>query len=187
MFAQHANVDAARAAFFPQISLTGSAGYSALSASSLVNPASFAWSIGASLLQPIFDGGKLKAAQDQAMAQEAASIATYRKTVFQAFSDAETWLGTVKADADQIAALTEELRAATEAFRISELEYREGTIDIVTLTTAQTTLFGAENALASARLSRLEASVNLYRYLGGGWNQTASDAAYTYQLEWWPL
>lgn len=187
LFAQHANVDAARAAFFPQINLTGSAGYNAGALSNLVSPSAFAWSIGASLLQPIFDGGQLKAARDRALAQEGASIATYRKTVFTAFSNVESALGTSKATADQIAALTEQLRAATEAFRISELEYREGTIDIVTLTNAQTTLFGAENQLANARLNRLVASVSLYQQLGGGWTQTASDAAYTYQLDWWPL
>ena len=187
LFADHANVDAARAAFFPQIGLTGNGTYSAASTAALINPASFAWSIGASLLQSIFDGGRLKAQSDLAVAQQTELIADYRKAVFQAFSDVETWLGTAQADNDQLTVLTEEVRASTEAERISELQYREGTIDIVALTQAQTTLFNAQNALAQARLNRLEASVNLYRYLGGGWSQTASDTAYHYQLELWPL
>ena len=187
LYAQHANVDAARAAFFPQISLTGSAGYTGAVLGSLVNPAGFAWSVGASLLQSIFDGGKLAAADDLAKAQQTESIATYRKTVFTAFSNVETAMGQVSADGDQLVALTEEVRASTEAFRISELQYREGTIDILSLLTSQTSLFNAQNQLVSAQLARLVADVSLYQALGGGWTQQASDAAYTNQLQWWPL
>jgi outer membrane protein TolC len=187
LYALHANVDAARAAFFPQIGLNGTAGYASSAISSLINPAGFAWSVGATLLQSIFDGGTKAAASDLAKAQETESIANYRKAVFTAFSNVENALGQVSADGDQLVALTEEVRAATEEFRISELQYREGTIDILSLLTSQTTLFNAQNQLVSAQLARLQADVNLYTVLGGGWTQPASDAAYKDQLEWWPL
>src|ERR1019366_5428252 len=82
LFAAHANVDAARAAFFPVIGLTGSRSYASTFADTLFNPSSIAWSIGASLLQSIFDGGKLKAQDDLALAQQQEQIANYRKIVF---------------------------------------------------------------------------------------------------------
>lgn len=187
LYALHANLDAARAAFFPQISLSGSAGYSGALVSSLINPAGFAWSVGASLLQSIFDGGKLAAADDLAKAQQTESIATYRKTVFNAFSNVETAMGQVSADGDQLVALSEQVRASTEAYRIASLQYREGTIDILSLLNSQTTLFNAQNQFVSAQLARLVADVSLYQALGGGWTQQASDAAYVDQLDWYPL
>jgi NodT family efflux transporter outer membrane factor (OMF) lipoprotein len=187
LYAAHANVDAARAAFFPLISLTGSRSYSSNFADTLFNPSSMAWSIGASLVQSIFDGGKLKAQDDLAIAQQQEQIADYRKTVFTAFSNVETALGSVSADSEELVSLTEEVRASAEAFRISELQYREGTIDILSLLTAQQTLFSAEDALVQTKLARLEADVSLYIALGGGWNQAQSDKDYKYQLDWWPL
>jgi NodT family efflux transporter outer membrane factor (OMF) lipoprotein len=187
LFAAHANVDAARAAFFPAIGLTGSAGVASTLFNTLTNPSNFAWSIGASVVQTIFDGGKLKAQDDLALAQQQQLIATYRKTVFSAFSDVETSLGQAAADTDQLVALTEEVRASAEAFRISELQYREGTIDIVSLTQNQQTLFNAEQVLVQTKLARLSADVSVYRSLGGGWTQQAADAAFEPQLDWWPL
>ena len=187
LYSLHANVDAARAAFFPQIGLTGSAGYASAAIDGLTNPGNFIWSVGLSLVQTIFDGGKLKAQDDLALAQQMQSIATYRKTVFNAFSDVETSLGQASADTDQLVALTEEVRASAEAFRIAELQYREGTIDILSLLTTQQTLFTAEDTLVQTKLARLEADVSVYRALGGGWTQQASDAAFEPQLDWWPL
>ncbi|HUO03360.1 MAG TPA: efflux transporter outer membrane subunit [Rhizomicrobium sp.] len=187
LYAAHANVDAARAAFFPQIGLTSSGSYAAPVIGSLINPGNFAWSIGASLLQTIFDGGAKKAATDLALAQEQEQIADYRKAVFTAFNNVETALGQVASDGDQLVALTEEVRASTEAFRISELQYREGTIDILNLLQAQQTLFSAQNTLVQTKLARLEADVSLYIALGGGWTQQDSDKNYKYQLDWWPI
>lgn len=187
LFAAHANVDAARAAFFPVIGLTGSRSYASSFADTLFNPSSIAWSIGASLVQSIFDGGKLKAQDDLALAQQQEQIANYRKTVFTAFSNVDSALGQVSANSDQLVALTEEVRASAEAFRISELQYREGTIDILSLLTAQQSLFSAQDTLVQTKLARLDADVSLYIALGGGWNQAQSDKDYKYQLDWWPL
>jgi len=187
LYAAHANVDAARAAFFPQIGLTGSGSYASTVIGSLINPGNFAWSIGASLLQTIFDGGAKKAASDLALAQEQEQIADYRKFVFTAFQNVETALGQVASDGDELVALTEEVRASTEAFRISELQYREGTIDILNLLQAQQTLFSAQNTLVLTKLARLDANVSLYIALGGGWTQQDSDKNYKYQLDWWPI
>lgn len=187
LFAAHANVDAARAAFFPSLSLTGSTGYTSAAFDGLVSKPNFIWSFGTSLLQTIFDGGRLTAQSDLAKAQQTELIATYRKTVFNAFSSVETELGQVSATTDQLGELTEAVRASTEAFRIAELQYREGTIDILNLLNAEQSLFNNEDALVQTRLARLQHNVLLYQQLGGGWTQQDSDAAYRYQLDWFPL
>jgi len=187
LFAAHANVDAARAAFFPVVNLTAGRSYASSFADTLFSPSSMAWSIGASLVQTIFDGGRLKAQDDLALAQQQEQIATYRKTVFTALSNVESALGQVSANNDQLVALTEEVRASTEAFRISELQYREGTIDILSLLQAQQSLFNAQDTLVQTKLARLDSNVSLYIALGGGWSQGQSDKDYKYQLDWWPL
>jgi outer membrane protein, multidrug efflux system len=187
LFAAHANVDAARAAFFPAITLTGSGGYVSSAIGSLISPGNLAWSVGATLLQTIFDGGAKKAASDLALAQEQEQIADYRKSVFNAFSNVESALGQVASNNDQLVALTEDVRASAEAFRISELQYREGTIDILSLLQAQQSLFQAQQTLVQTKLARLEANVSLYIALGGGWTQQDSDKNYKYQLDWWPI
>jgi NodT family efflux transporter outer membrane factor (OMF) lipoprotein len=188
LYAAHANVDAARTMYFPSLNLSGNAGYGPVSQlSSLFGPAGFAWSIGASVVQSIFDGGRIHAENDFARAQQQELIATYRKTVFTAFSDVESALGTVKSTTDQLALVEVQTKASAEAFRISELQYREGTIDIVSLLNNQQSLFNAQQALVQTKLARLEANLALYNALGGGWDQKADDAGYKNQLDWWPL
>jgi NodT family efflux transporter outer membrane factor (OMF) lipoprotein len=188
LYAAHANVDAARASYFPFLNLTGSAGYGAVSQlSNLFNPATFAWSIGATVLQSIFDGGAVHAQNDLAKAEQQEMIATYRKTVFTAFSDVESALGTVKATNERLGFIDIQTKASAEAFRISELQYREGTIDILSLLQNQQSLFTAQDALVQTKLARLEANLSLFNALGGGWEQKADDANYKNQLDWWPL
>ena len=115
------------------------------------------------LLSPAAEAG------DYAKAKETEQVATYRKTVISAFSNTETALGQVSSFADQQEKTEEEVRAAAEAFRISELQYREGIIELLTVLQAQQTLFNAENALVQSKLARLQAVISLYQALGGGW------------------
>lgn len=166
----HASVDAARAAFFPQIGLTGSAGYTSSMLSHLFNPSSFLWDIGASVLETIFNGGLHAAQSDLAKAREKELIATYRSTVLNAFSDTESALGQVSSDADQQKYTQDEVNAAAEAFRISELQYREGVTDLLSVLQSQQTLFTSEDSLVQVKLARLQATVSLYQALGGGWS-----------------
>jgi outer membrane protein, multidrug efflux system len=188
LYAAHANVDAARTLYFPSLNLSGSAGYGPVSQlSSLFGPAGFVWSIGASVLQTIFDGGAIHAQNDLAQATQQELIATYRKTVFTAFSDVESALGTIKSTNDQLVLVDVQTKADAEAFRISELQYREGTIDILSLLQNQQNLFSAQDTLVQTKLARLEANLALYNALGGGWEQKADDASYKNQLDWWPL
>jgi multidrug efflux system outer membrane protein len=188
LYAAHANVDAARASYFPFLNLTGSAGYGSVAQlSNLFNPATFAWSIGATVLQSIFDGGAVHAQNDLAKAQQQELVATYRKTVFTAFSDVESSLDQVKATTEQLGFIDTQTKASAEAFRISELQYREGTIDILSLLQNQQSLFTAQDSLVRVKLARLEANLSLFNALGGGWEQKSDDANYKNQLDWWPL
>lgn len=169
--AAHANVDAARAAFFPQISLSGSGGFASAAIGTLVQGSNFGWSIGASLLQTIFDGGNLQGQYRISKAQQLQLVATYRKTVLTAFQDVETSLGQVASLTQQEKLVTDQVNAASEAFRISEIQYREGVTDLLTVLTAQQTLFNAQDQLVQIKLARIQADVGLYRALGGGWSE----------------
>jgi NodT family efflux transporter outer membrane factor (OMF) lipoprotein len=177
--AAHANVDAARAAFFPAIGLTGSGGFASAAVGSLIKNSNFGWSIGASLLQTIFDGGNLMGQYRVSKAQQLQLVATYRKTVLTAFQDVETSLGQVASLTQQEKLLTDEVNAASEAFRISEIQYREGVTDLLTVLTAQQTLFTAQDQLVQIKLARIQADVGLYRALGGGWSEADELATQT--------
>ncbi len=172
----HANVDAARAAFFPQLSLTSDGGFASTTIGTLFKASAIQWTIGASALQTVFDGGKLIGESDLQKAQQQGLVATYRKTVLTAFQGVETSLGQVSNFAEEEAALEKEVAASSNAFRISELQYREGIVALLTVLQAQQTLFTAKNQLIQVKLSRLQAEVGLYQSLGGGWVETADDA-----------
>lgn len=102
-------------------------------------------------------------------------VATYRSTVLNALSDVETQLGSVTSLAERQRLTQEQVDNAAEAFRISELQYREGVIDLLTVLQAQQTLFTSQDTLVQIKLARLQAGVGLYRALGGGWS-VASEA-----------
>ena len=175
LYSAHANLDAARAAFLPSVGLTGNGGYASTMLSNLINPSNFAWNIGASLLQAIFDGGRLTSQRDFAQAQETEMVASYRKAVLSALSDVETSLGSTTSLAERQRLTQLQVDNATEAFRISELQYREGVVDLLTVLQAQQTLFSSQDTLVQIKQARLDAGVGLYLALGGGWT-VAADA-----------
>ena len=162
LLSAHANVDAARAAFFPHITLNGDI-------TQYFNPSSLAWSIGSSLLQTIFDGGKLTYQSRLARAEQTELLVDYRKAVFSALSDTESAMGQVTSLTERQRLVTEQVTNAREASRISELQYREGVADLLTVLQTQQTQFTAEDELVQIKLARLQANVALYRALGGGW------------------
>ncbi|HEY3637007.1 MAG TPA: efflux transporter outer membrane subunit, partial [Rhizomicrobium sp.] len=183
----HANVDAARAAFFPQLSLSGDGGFASTAIGTLLRGSNFEWTAGASALQTIFDGGKLFGESDLAKAQQQGLVATYRKTVLTAFDGVEASLGQVSNFNEEQVALQKEVDASANAFRISELQYRECIVALLTVLQAQQTLFTAKNQLIQVKLSHLQAEVGLYQALGGGWVEAADDATQTKTAEGAPL
>jgi multidrug efflux system outer membrane protein len=163
------NVESARAAFFPSISLTGTGGYSSNALRLLFQPEAAFYSIAASLTQPIFDGGRLLGNLDLERGFQEELLQTYRKTIISAFADVENALVAVQQTARRERLQGDVVTASRRAFQISESRLREGTIDLVTSLNTQQTLFQAEDAAMQARLAHLLAVVSLYQALGGSW------------------
>jgi len=167
--AANANVAAARAALLPDISLTGSAGLASDVLVNFLSAPTAALAIGASLLQPIFDGGRLRAQVDVAASRERELAENYRKFVLAALSDVEGALAAGSRSADQEVLQAQVLAQARRALGLAEVRYREGADDLLSVLDAQRTLFQAQDQLAQIRLARLLASVGLFKALGGGW------------------
>ncbi|MEO8143212.1 MAG: efflux transporter outer membrane subunit [Betaproteobacteria bacterium] len=165
----NANIAAARAALLPSISLSGSAG---LASNVLINflhaPSAFL-ALGASLAQPIFDGGRLQAQLDSARSRERELVEGYRKAVLAALSEVEGALASGGRIEAQETLQAQVLEQARTALRLAEVRYRAGADDLLGVLDAQRTLFQAEDQLAQVRLARLQASISLYKALGGGW------------------
>ncbi len=173
LFAANANITAARAALLPTISLTGSLGLASGDLLSFTNPTR-SQSIGATLLQPIFNAGRLQAQVDLTVARERELVETYRKTILAALADVDNSLAAAGRNAEQ-EALQEQVRdRARRALELSELRYKSGADDLLTVLDAQRTLFSAQDQAAQVRLSRLQASVAIFKALGGGWRNPAA-------------
>lgn len=166
--AANANVAVARAALLPSISLTGSAGLASDVLLNFVNGPTAALAIGASLLQSIFDGGRLGAQVDIAESRQRELVQGYRKAVFSALADVESALAAAGRLAAQEQLQEQVVEKTRLALRLADIRYREGADDLLALLVAQRTLFQAQDQLAQIRLARLQAAVGLYKALGGG-------------------
>jgi NodT family efflux transporter outer membrane factor (OMF) lipoprotein len=174
LLAQNGNVRAARAAFFPQIALTGALGWSSGALATLFGPAGFGASLAATATQTIFDNGSLAGQLALARGRYDELVADYRQAVLQAFTDVENALTEYRYDTEQEALEAQAVTAARRAADIARAQLAAGTVDVTTLLTAQTTLYTELDALAQIRLARFTALLNLYQALGGGWTQPAS-------------
>jgi outer membrane protein, multidrug efflux system len=173
--AAHANLDVARAAFLPQFALTGNGGFAGTAINALLHGPNFAWDFGANLLQTVFDGGKLVGQKDLARATQEQLIASYQSAVLNAYADVENALGQVSNNSKAEIHLGREVEAAREAFKISQLQYRQGATELLTVLQAQQTLFAAEDQLAQTMLAHMQAVVHLFEALGGGWMEPMED------------
>jgi len=167
--AADANVAAARAALLPGMQLTGSAGLASNVLLNFLNAPTAALAIGASLVQTIFDGGRLRSQVDVAASRERELIESYRKSILSALADVESALAASSRTADQELLQEQVVEQARISLRLAEIRYREGVDDLLTVLDAQRTLFQGEDQLAQIRLSRLQASLGLFKALGGGW------------------
>ena len=177
LVAANAEIGVARAAFFPSMDLTGSYGYGSVVLSSMFDPVSSAKSLAASLVQPIFQGGRLTGQLDLAKARHKELIENYRKAVISAFADVEDALVATHRTAEQENLQMDVAELAAVSYRLAQTRYREGLIDLLTLLDAQRSLYQAEDQLVQVRLARLEAAVSLFRALGGGWQDRAGQIA----------
>jgi NodT family efflux transporter outer membrane factor (OMF) lipoprotein len=167
--ADHA-LDASRAAFMPDIQLSATGGYVG---SSLVegNPRAV-WSIGGSVLAPIFSAGRLAAGQDAAVARRDQAAFAYRKAALTAFREVEDALQAVRRDDEQEHALAAQRDSLARALRLATNRYREGYSPYLDQLDAQRGLLTVQLALVRARVDRLNALVTLYQSLGGGWRSS---------------
>ncbi|HXH15125.1 MAG TPA: efflux transporter outer membrane subunit [Sphingomonas sp.] len=168
LIAANANIGAARAAFFPNISLTAAFGTISLGLSNLFGSGSQNWSVAPSVSQTLFDFGRNKGNLRYAQATRDAAVATYEKSVqtgFREVADALARRGTIGA---QLQAQTSLRDNAAGAFRLSDLRFRAGIDTFLTTLDSQRSLYSAQQTLLAARLTRDSNSVELYRALGGG-------------------
>ena len=170
--AANANIGAARAALLPSIQLTGSAGVATSALLSLANPAR-SLSLGTSLLQPIFNAGRLQAQVDISTSRQGELVETYRRAILAALADVENSLAAAGRSAEQEALQQQVRDGARRSLQLAELRYKAGSDDLLTVLDAQRTLFSAQDQTAQALLARLQASVALYKALGGGWRNPA--------------
>ncbi|MEO8936041.1 MAG: efflux transporter outer membrane subunit [Burkholderiaceae bacterium] len=165
--AANARIGAARAAFFPTISLTAVAGFASNALSTLVAANGFAWSIGPAISLPLFDAGLREGNLVVAEAARDAAVAAYQKAIqssFREVADALARRGTI---ADQFKAQADLEAAARDSYFLADARYREGVDTFLTSLDAQRTLYTARRALATTRLTRAANLVQLYRVIGG--------------------
>jgi multidrug efflux system outer membrane protein len=170
LIAESANIGAARAAFFPTISLTATIGTISTALSGLFGGGSFTYSGGPSIGLPLFDGGRNAGNLDYARASQQVAVATYERTIQTAFrevSDALAQRGTI---GEQLSAQTARAEAASVAARLSDARYRAGVDSFLVALDAQRTAYAAQQQLVTTRQARGTNLVELYRALGGGLN-----------------
>ncbi|MEA3133479.1 MAG: outer membrane protein multidrug efflux system [Gammaproteobacteria bacterium] len=159
------SLDSARAAFLPDLRLTASAGRAF---STLADPITV-WSVGGSVLAPIFEGGRLHAQGDSASARRDQAAFFYRKTALTAFQEVEDGMVAVRRADQEVEALKSQCDALAQTLRVATDRYRAGYSPYLDQLDAQRGLLNAELSLIQVRAARLGAYVNLYRAMGGAW------------------
>jgi multidrug efflux system outer membrane protein len=173
--AANANIGAARAAFFPSISLTGNLGTASAALSGLFGAGSLAWSFLPSITMPIFQAGRLQAELDVAKVQKNINVAQYEKAIQVAFREVADGLAARGTYGDELAAQQLEAEAQQRSLDLSQMQFNNGVVSYLAVLTAQTGLYSAELNLVSTNLARLTNLVDLYRTLGGGWIEHTGD------------
>lgn len=173
----NASIGAARAAFFPSISLTASAGTASSQLSGLFGPGSAAWSFAPRITLPIFTGGALSASLDVAEVRKSIEVARYERAIQVAFREVADALVAKGALDAQLAGQQARVAAEERRYALSELRYKGGVDSYLGVLTAQRDLFAAQSELIQVRLSRLANLVDLYKALGGGWLERTAQGA----------
>jgi multidrug efflux system outer membrane protein len=166
--AANANIGAARAALFPTISLTGTVGLASNALSALFSGGAYAYSAGANLALPIFQGGAGVAGVAGARAERDAALASYERSIQSAFRDVADALARQGTLQDQLTAQRNALTAAEDTDRLTDARYRAGVDTFLTSLVAQRSLYNARRAMASVLLTSAANRVAVYRALGGG-------------------
>ncbi|TFF13602.1 efflux transporter outer membrane subunit [Pseudomonas sp. BCA14] len=175
--AANANIGAARAAFFPSITLTANAGCTSTDLSGLFKGGSGTWTFQPQINLPIFNAGSLRASLDYAKLQKDITVAQYEKSIQTAFQEVANGLAARQTFNDQLKAQRDFVAANQAYYDLAQHRYRSGVDSNLTFLDAQRSLFSSQQALIVDRLAQLVAEVNLYTALGGAWSVTASPTA----------
>ncbi|MBC8995224.1 efflux transporter outer membrane subunit [Pseudomonas sp. N40(2020)] len=165
--AAEADVKVARAAMLPALNLTAQLGSGANQFDDLIR--SPFYNLTAGLVAPIFNNGRLGAERDKATARQQELLENYRGAIINGFADVEKALNSIRRLDEQRLWQNEELSQAQTAFNIAQSRYQAGAEDLLTVLETQRTLYAAQDQNAQLRLSRVQASIALYKALGGGW------------------
>jgi multidrug efflux system outer membrane protein len=168
LIAANASIGAARAAFFPRISLTGSVGSVSSELSGLFG-SGMAWSFAPQLLQPIFDAGRNQANLRASEIGRDIALAQYERAIQSAFREVADALAGRATLGEQLRAQQAQLKAEQDRYRLAELRYRGGAASYLDALDAQRSLFAAQQAQLQVQTQSLQNGVTLYRVLGGGW------------------
>jgi outer membrane protein, multidrug efflux system len=171
LVAANAEIGVARAAYFPQIVLSGSGGFQSSALTNLFSGPAGVWSFGASLAQPIFTGGRLRSGVRLAEAQQQTAALFYQQSIQGAFRSVSDALVAYRKTREFRAQQELLFQSAEDAARLSHMRYTGGATGYLEVLTNETNAFSAELGLAQARLNELLALVQLYQALGGGWQQ----------------
>jgi multidrug efflux system outer membrane protein len=167
--ARNADIGVAQAALFPSIKLTGALGFESNELSALLNRESQIWTLGASLTQPLFDGGRLHSNIDRARAIHAENLADYRERLLVAFKEVETALSALRVLELQHESQLRAVNSAERAEQLATARYKSGLVNVLELVDAQRTRLQVERGRVQVRQQQMLASVTLIRALGGGW------------------
>ena len=171
LIAANANIGAARAAFFPRITLTGSLGSASSELSGLFQGGSFGWSLAPQLLQPIFDAGRNEANLALARTSRELALAQYERAIQSAFREVADALAGRATLGEQLRAQQAQLRAEQDRLALAELRYRNGASSFLDVLDAQRSLFAAQQALVQGQAQSAQNLATLYKVLGGGWQE----------------
>ncbi len=171
LVAANADITVARAALFPSIELTANGGYASGKLASLVIPANRVYAVSAGLTQPIFHGGALRGQLAYSKARYTELLTTYHKSVLTAFGNVESALVALRQTDDQQQRQREAVAKAQRAFEFAQAQMSAGTVNILTVLNTENSLFSAQDALVQVEYSHLQALVDLFTALGGGWQE----------------
>lgn len=173
LIAANANIGAARALYFPTISLTGASGFASGDLSKLFRGSSRTWSFAGSLTGPIFSGGALTSGVKQAEAAQKAALLTYESTIQNSFADTENALVAQRRLAEQVNIQESLVKDNTEYVHLAHLQYEGGYVPYSTVLQAEQQLFPSELNCTQTRTTLLTSLVNIYKAMGGGWQSAA--------------
>ena len=173
----NAQIGVARAAYFPAVTLTASAGYQGSSLGDLISYPNFLWSLGGTVAETLLDFGKRKGVTEQAWAQYGATVANYRQTVLTAFQEVEDNLSALRLLAQELEQQDAAVNSSRRYLTLAQDRYKLGIDSFLNVIIAQTSLLNNQRTAVNVRLQQVSATVQLIKALGGGWDNSQVSSA----------